>query len=64
MEKITKNSMPTGKGARKQHHIWCNFWGTNPATCKLCDALEEKYPTDESTPDELLEKHFPDVVKK
>ena len=43
------------------HHIWCNYWFRPEEGCKPCKRLKEKYPEDNLTPDELLEKHFPDV---
>jgi hypothetical protein len=48
----------------RQHHVWCNFPHTNPDTCKMCDRFYRDYPIEGLTPDKLLKKHFPDVIKK
>lgn len=54
-----------GKDVRREfpmaHHIWCNYFFRPEEGCKMCESLREKYPED-CSPDELIEKHFPDVV--
>lgn len=48
----------------KQHHIWCNYFMTDPKTCRMCKGLFENYPMDENTTiEEMMEKHFPDVIR-
>ena len=60
MNKMVKKE----KKDRTEHHIWCNFFMRDPKTCKMCDRLYEEYPMDGLTPDELLKKHFPNVIKR
>ena len=43
------------------HHILCNYFMRPEEGCKMCKGLREKYPED-CSPDELIEKYFPDVV--
>lgn len=50
------------KEARTKHHIFCNYFSTDPTTCKFCERLEEEYPMENMTPDELLKKYFPDAI--
>ena len=46
----------------KEHHIWCNFWTGPVETCEMCKRFNKSYPMDGLTPDELIKKHFPNVV--
>jgi hypothetical protein len=46
-----------------QHHIWCNFFTRPRKDCEMCKGLYEKYPMD-VPPDELVKKHFPNVVAR
>ncbi len=47
------------------HHPWCNFFMRPREGCKMCEGLFKDYPIKpgEST-DDLLKKHFPNVVKR
>ena len=47
-----------------EHHIWCNFFVNPRKGCKQCEDLYKRYPMDEKTPNDLLKKHFPKVVKR
>jgi len=46
----------------QEHHIWCNFFMRPREECPSCKRLDELYPMDGITPDELLVKHFPKVA--
>lgn len=48
---------------REVHHIWCNWMHKDVNECTMCDRLYKEYPMD-CSPDELIKKHFPDVVVK
>lgn len=45
-----------------EHHIWCNNFMLPAEGCEMCKGLRERYPEGDQTPDELVKKHFPDVV--
>ncbi len=49
---------------RQHHHIWCNYSSIPIETCKMCNGLEKNYSMDGLAPDELLQKHFPNVIKR
>jgi hypothetical protein len=53
------------------HHIWCNGDPRiDPKKCKWCASdngklgLIKNYPEDELTPEELVRKHFPNVIPR
>jgi hypothetical protein len=47
------------------HHIWCNRHpASDPEKCDMCKGLKEKYPEDNTTPEELVKKHFPNVISR
>lgn len=47
------------------HHIWCNQMGNKPPEeCKMCRQLKEKYPEGGMSEDELVKKHFPNVISR
>lgn len=48
----------------QEHHIWCNNFMKPRAGCKTCAELFRKYPYEGLSPDELLKKHFPGVIKR
>ena len=45
------------------HHPWCNYFYREREGCKMCEGLFRKYPLNDLTPDEMLEKYFPNVKK-
>lgn len=47
-----------------EHHIWCNWWKENRATCTMCLDLFKRFPyaTDQEAID-LAAKHFPECVR-
>lgn len=53
------------------HHIWCNYSGSRKAEDCTCKKLHEEYPMNVTpdelnnlTPDELIDKYFPNVIKR
>lgn len=60
----TESEVKVDLQVRRQHHIWCNYWHGDPATCKFCNRLYKEYPMDGLTPDELQQKYFPNVIKR
>ncbi len=55
----------TARVEPSEHHVWCNFFTRPVEGCELCKRLWEKYPyQDGDDPDELVKKHFPDVIRR
>ena len=52
------------KREKTEHHIWCNYFMRPREGCKLCERLYKEYPTGKMTPNELLKRHFPNVIKR
>jgi len=48
----------------KEHHIWCNFSHKPVEDCEMCKGLNERYPMEGLTGDELQKKYFPNAVKR
>ena len=59
-----RRELEGGVVVSSEHHIWCNFFMRSREGCKMCDEAFKLYPMEGLTPDELLTKHFPNVVKR
>lgn len=46
----------------ESHHIWCNWFMRPREGCTMCERLYQEYPPEGLTPEELVKKHFPDVI--
>lgn len=62
MPEFTKNGKHWNT---EDHHMWCNYWfSRHPDDCRLCKDLNQKYPMNNLTEEDLMEKYFPEVKKR
>jgi len=46
-----------------KHHPLCNFWGTDPTTCRQCKGLrKESWTEDINKLEDHIEDRFPDAI--